>query len=265
MLIEKGIFRRTPSISLIGTDHALMIWETARPHLLSHVFSTLAFTLIFLPPTKLTAPAKAQPEPERYEDVTWNHVQLIDYKAGKESRAMEIVGDHLISAYEEAHVPAPRVVELQTGPWDVMLVRTMKEGPSEMIWKTSPEEVKLLWAHRKMYGEMKADSISAEHEKLITRSTSYVGFSGRYGPPITPVTREEGSGEEPQSELQFTGTIQYLEIEGGAWVIERTGGTTYEPEKLPKEYQKEGLKVRVWANRLEDGLCPIGCVIELAG
>lgn len=70
----------------------------------------------------------------------------------------------------------------------------------------------------------------------------------------------------PDADLQFEGVVQYRQIEGGAWVIESTtdnsatdsnagdkgiSGTTYEPENLPEKYQEEGLRVRVWADRLE--------------
>lgn len=58
--------------------------------------------------------------------------------------------------------------------------------------------------------------------------------------------------ESPKGEFQFEGVVQYRQIEGGAWVIESEEGTTYEPSDLPEEYREEGLRVRVWANRLDD-------------
>lgn len=63
---------------------------------------------------------------------------------------------------------------------------------------------------------------------------------------------DEPRSATPQSELQFEGTVQHRQIEGGAWVIESTDGTTYEPTNLPEEYKEEGLPVRVWADRLDD-------------
>lgn len=55
----------------------------------------------------------------------------------------------------------------------------------------------------------------------------------------------------PNGEMQFSGTIQYRELEGGAWVILSEDGTTFEPVDLPEEYRKKGLRVRVWADQVE--------------
>lgn len=125
------------------------------------------------------------PEPKRYEDVTWNTVYLYAFKAEKEGRAMEILGNHLLPAYEEASVPAPRVVELQTGPWDVMIVSEMEDGPSEMSWQVSPEQPKIQKAMQQMLGKEKAAEITSEYGSAIARSTSFVGMSGRHSAPIT--------------------------------------------------------------------------------
>lgn len=54
------------------------------------------------------------------------------------------------------------------------------------------------------------------------------------------------------TDLQFDAVVQHRDLEGGMWVLLSEDGTTYDPESLPKIYQKEGLRVRVWANRLDD-------------
>jgi len=136
----------------------------------------------------LAMPAQAQdeePEPTRYEDVTWNYAILVDYKPGKKGRAMEIVSNHFIPAYNQAGVPVPRTIEFQTGPWDVLLVGAMKDGPSQMTWETSPQQIKIRKALVEMMGsEEEVEKISEEYQSLIARSTDHLGFSGRYGPPI---------------------------------------------------------------------------------
>lgn len=132
-----------------------------------------------------TAQEDNLPEPKRYEDVTWNMVYLYDFKAGKEGRATEILGKHLLPAYKKASVPAPRIVELHTGPWDVMIVSEMEDGPSEMSWQVSPEQPKIQKAMREMLGKEKAGKITSEYGNAIARSTSFVGMSGRHSAPIT--------------------------------------------------------------------------------
>ncbi|MEF8794980.1 MAG: hypothetical protein V5A22_01625 [Salinivenus sp.] len=117
--------------------------------------------------------------------MTWNYAALIDYKPGKKGRAMEIIGDHFIPAYNQAEVPVPRAIELQTGPWDVLLVGPMGDGPSQMTWETSPQQIEIRKAMVEMMGsEEEVEKISEEYQSLIARSTEHLGVSGRYGPPI---------------------------------------------------------------------------------
>jgi len=136
----------------------------------------------------LTTPAQAQdeePEPTRYEDVTWNQVVLIDFKSGKEGRAMEIIENRFLPVVKKAGNQIPRTIELQTGPWDLMLVGVMKDGPSEMTWETSPDEIENMKAAQEMFGQEKMEKISDEYSSLVARSTSFLGFSGQHGAPIT--------------------------------------------------------------------------------
>lgn len=160
--------------------------------MLRKVILTLSLTLFWL--VFFASPTLAQedtsrddklPDPKRYEDVTWNMVYLYDFKAGKEGRATEILGKHLLPAYRKASVPAPRVVEFRTGPWDVMIVSEMEDGPSEMSWQVSPEQPKIQEAMREMLGKEKARKITSEYGNAIARSTSFVGMSGRHSAPIT--------------------------------------------------------------------------------
>lgn len=40
-------------------------------------------------------------------------------------------------------------------------------------------------------------------------------------------------------------TTQYIDLEGGFWGLVDHSGNQYEPENLPSELQKEGLKARI--------------------
>jgi hypothetical protein len=147
------------------------------------ILSVTLLGLCFFP-----APADAQddePEPTRYQGVTWNQVLLVDFKSGKEERAMEIIEDRFLPVTKKAGNQIPRTVEMQTGPWDLLLIWTMEEGPSAMTWKTSPQEIETMKAAREMFGQEKMETISNEYSRLVARTTSFLGFSGRHGAPIT--------------------------------------------------------------------------------
>lgn len=66
-------------------------------------------------------------------------------------------------------------------------------------------------------------------------------------------------------DLRFDGTVTFVTIEGGAWVIEADDGTVYEPINLEEEYEEEGLRVRVWADRRDDlgSYLMVGPIIEI--
>ena len=126
-------------------------------------------------------------QPQRYENVTWNGVSLVDYKPGEKDRALEIISNHFIPAYKEAGVPVPHTIEFQTGPWDVLVISHIKDGPSMLTWETSPQEVEIQKAMLEMADDQEEmQEIMDEYQSLVARSTAHLGFSGRYGPPVSP-------------------------------------------------------------------------------
>ncbi|MHC1745715.1 MAG: hypothetical protein AB9895_01065 [Negativicutes bacterium] len=45
--------------------------------------------------------------------------------------------------------------------------------------------------------------------------------------------------------VNFTGTVNYIDLEGGFWGIVAADGKKYDPLNLPMEFKKEGLRVHV--------------------
>ena len=64
---------------------------------------------------------------------------------------------------------------------------------------------------------------------------------------------------------EITGTIVYLNLEGGVYVIRGDDGQTYNPSNLPEKYQKDGLTVSVIARTKTDaiGIHMVGPIIEI--
>lgn len=52
--------------------------------------------------------------------------------------------------------------------------------------------------------------------------------------------------------LHFSGTVQYLDIEGGHYVITDAAGTNFNPVELPEAFRRSGLAVDVDARRRDD-------------
>lgn len=64
--------------------------------------------------------------------------------------------------------------------------------------------------------------------------------------------------------LSEAGVVEFLEIEGGCWVLQ-TEQDTYEPLNLPEDLREDGLQVRFQAEVLQNvaTICQVGPVIEI--
>ena len=51
---------------------------------------------------------------------------------------------------------------------------------------------------------------------------------------------------------QVTGTVRYIDIEGGFYGIETDEGVKLDPVNLPADFQKDGVRVRVQVEPLKD-------------
>lgn len=65
--------------------------------------------------------------------------------------------------------------------------------------------------------------------------------------------------------VRGTGTVRWFEVEGGFYAIEGDDHTTYDPLSLPKEFQKDQLRVYFEARIREDlmGTHMVGPLVEL--
>ena len=75
----------------------------------------------------------------------------------------------------------------------------------------------------------------------------------------------QASADKPATTFTITGTIVYLNLEGGVYVIRGDDGQTYNPSNLPEKYQKDGLTVSVIARTKTDaiGIHMVGPIIEI--
>ena len=73
------------------------------------------------------------------------------------------------------------------------------------------------------------------------------------------------SGATERDVISLTGTIQFISLEGGFFAIRGDDGTTYDPLNLQRDYQQNGLRVRLKA-RLRNDVATVrmaGPVIEI--
>ena len=73
---------------------------------------------------------------------------------------------------------------------------------------------------------------------------------------LTSCLQEFGFGPKPEPpgtlEVEATGTVVFVELEGGFYGIITDDGARYDPVNLPPEFQRDGLRVRFRARILKD-------------
>jgi hypothetical protein len=61
----------------------------------------------------------------------------------------------------------------------------------------------------------------------------------------------------PAPSMAFSGTVRFVDLEGGLWLIEADDGTRYQPLELVEAFRKDGLRVKGDALR-RDNMMSIG-------
>ncbi len=76
---------------------------------------------------------------------------------------------------------------------------------------------------------------------------------------------DAGPGSSAGPTVTITGTVRHLPIEGGVWVIQDAGGTSYNPTNLPDAVRQDGLAVEAEARRRDDmvSIGMVGALVEL--
>lgn len=66
-------------------------------------------------------------------------------------------------------------------------------------------------------------------------------------------------------DIDASGSIRFVDVEGGCWVIDTTDSIRYEPINLHEAMQVDGLFVQFRADRRSDlaSVCQVGELIEL--
>jgi hypothetical protein len=72
-------------------------------------------------------------------------------------------------------------------------------------------------------------------------------------------------GRQDMGAFDIRGTVVYMDLEGGLFVIQSDDGKTYEPLDLPEAFQKDGMKVRATVRVRNDvgSIHMVGDIIEI--
>ena len=117
-------------------------------------------------------------KPEKYHG-TWYMVEQVRFHAGQMDKALDIVRKYFEPAARESGSPMPEVMlQYATGPWNMLLMWKMKDGPAMLEWRYSPDDIKWMAALAKLAGGQKeAMKILDEYGSTVADSAMEVGHT----------------------------------------------------------------------------------------
>ncbi len=119
------------------------------------------------------------PQVEKYENVDWFEVVLVDFKAGKVDKAKEYL-ELFEKAAKKAGTPIPEMHWILTGEFDLMIIWEYENGPSDLEWRYSPKSLKWWDALVEQQGGSKnAEILSDSYGDIIARSNSMITMKAR--------------------------------------------------------------------------------------
>lgn len=120
------------------------------------------------------AQSSKEQTPQKYTDVTWQRVVLVNYKPGKVGDAKEIIKKYQ-SAGAKAGTPGPEQYWFVTGSYDMMIIWTLEGGPSDLEWQSTSNGIKWRKALVEQEGsEEAADKLQDKYSSLIASSTVHI-------------------------------------------------------------------------------------------
>lgn len=135
--------------------------------------TTLAATLL------ISGSAFAQDDdsgPIKYENAVFFNMVNIDFKPGKSERAFTIIREHFMKAGKASGTPGPKTLHFKTGKWDAAFIWKLENGPVDLEWYRSANDVKWWAALAKQEGgDEAATKLMAEFNSLIARSSGTFG------------------------------------------------------------------------------------------
>lgn len=130
--------------------------------------------LVFLLLVGTTVFTQEEVSEKKYENVDWYQVVLIDFQQGKVGAAQAIIVK-FEAAGVEAGTPGPELFWFSTGEYDAMAIWKLEDGPGDLEWQITPDDVKWWDAFVKQQGSAEeAQKLQQEFGSLVVKSTSYL-------------------------------------------------------------------------------------------
>lgn len=130
----------------------------------------LIFTVFLL--TSHFMMGQEEMKPEKWEDVSWQVVEMVKFKSGTMD---EVKG--IIEKYEAAADPdnMPELYWFVFGDWDMMIIWPLKDGPSMLEWKRSQSSID--WYQRfidQQGGMDEAKKVFEAYDEAVLDSKSFM-------------------------------------------------------------------------------------------
>lgn len=118
------------------------------------------------------AMAQEEMEPQKWENTTWQIIEVIKFKSGHMDEAKEV-----IEKYKAAGEPGqmPEMYWFVFGEWDLMLMWEVPDGPSYLEWKRSPRGIKWYKKFLEQQGSKEeAEKVMEAYSETVQDSKSFL-------------------------------------------------------------------------------------------
>jgi hypothetical protein len=134
--------------------------------------TTLALASVLMLPMSIGA--QEIPTASRITGVEWHTAGFTKFKEGQANAGKEIIYGHFIKADEVAgRRPVP--FDFVTGEWDHVVFFPLKDGPGDLTWATSPDDVKWWEALVEIEGGVEeAQALMTRFGELVARSEMHL-------------------------------------------------------------------------------------------
>ena len=121
--------------------------------------------------------AQTEMTARQYDNPQWQRIVYVDYHAGMEGKARDIISDYFEKAAKKAGTSRPAArIEMSTGQYDNIYIWNLDGGLEDMNWEVSPDNIKWKKALVDIAGgEEKANAIQAEYRSCVSSSQVELG------------------------------------------------------------------------------------------
>lgn len=139
------------------------------------IICVLIFSLFYIQ-SSFAQDSKPVRKPVKYKNVNWFKVDKYKIKEGKVEQFVENINKFYVQAAKASGQKPAIIMTTITGPWDVIVISSLKGGPGDLEYKVSQADINRSKQFLKIVGKDKAMKLFNQYQADIVSHDSYIAF-----------------------------------------------------------------------------------------